>query len=159
MIPILSSIIFASHKRPSHQTRLKDFFLSLSYVGGVSFTYTLIGIFAGLSGNLITSSIQSPLLMIILGIVFILLALSMFDLYALKLPHFVENFIATSILRVEGGRYLNVFIIGMISSLVLSPCRSNHLYQSITRFYLRWLSFIYTVYWHEHTASSHWYFF
>ena len=122
MIPILSSIIFASHKRPSHQTRLKDFFLSLSYVGGVCFTYTLIGIFAGLSGNLISSSIQSPLLMIILGIVFILLALSMFDLYALKLPHFVENFIATSILRVEGGRYLNVFIIGMISSLVLSPC-------------------------------------
>ncbi len=122
MIPILSSIIFASHKRLSHQTRLKDFFLSLSYVGGVSFTYTLIGIFAGLSGNLITSSIQSPLLMIILGIVFILLALSMFDLYALKLPHFVENFIATSILRVEGGRYINVFIIGMISSLILSPC-------------------------------------
>ena len=79
MIPILSSIIFASHKRPSHQTRLKDFFLSFSYVGGVSFTYTLIGIFAGLSGNLITSSIQSPLLMIVLGVVFILLALSMFD--------------------------------------------------------------------------------
>ena len=122
MIPILSSIIFASHKRSSHQTRLKDFFLSLSYVGGVSFTYTLLGVFAGLSGNLISSSIQSPLLMIILGIVFILLALSMFDLYALKLPHFVENFIATSILRVEGGRYINVFIIGMISSLVLSPC-------------------------------------
>jgi len=122
MIPILSSIIFASHKRPSHQTRLKDFFLSFSYVGGVSFTYTLIGIFAGLSGNLITSSIQSPLLMTVLGVVFILLALSMFDLYALKLPHFIENFIATSILRVEGGRYLNVFIIGMISSLVLSPC-------------------------------------
>ena len=122
MIPILSSIIFASHKRSSHQTRLKDFFLSLSYVGGVSFTYTLLGVFAGLSGNLISSSIQSPLLMIILGIVFILLALSMFDLYALKLPHFAENFIATSILRVEGGRYINVFIIGMISSLVLSPC-------------------------------------
>ena len=122
MIPILSSIIFASHKRLSHQTRLKDFFLSLSYVGGVSFTYTLIGIFAGLSGNLITTSIQSPLLMMILGVVFILLALSMFDLYALKLPHFIENFIATSILRIEGGRYLNVFIIGMISSLVLSPC-------------------------------------
>jgi thiol:disulfide interchange protein DsbD len=122
MIPILSSIIFASHKRPSHQTRLKDFFLSLSYVGGVSFTYTLLGIFAGLSGNLITTSIQSPMLMGILGFVFILLALSMFNLYALKLPHFIENFIATSILRVEGGKYLNVFIIGTISSLVLSPC-------------------------------------
>ena len=122
MIPILSSIILASHKRQSHQTRLKDFFLSLSYVGGVAFTYTFIGIFAGLSGNLITSSIQSPLLMIVLGFVFILLALSMFDLYALKLPHFIENFISTSILRLEGGKYLNVFIIGMISSLVLSPC-------------------------------------
>jgi thiol:disulfide interchange protein DsbD len=122
MIPILSSIIFASHKRPSHQTRLKDFFLSLSYVGGVSFTYTLLGVFAGLSGNLITTSIQSPMLMGIMGFVFILLALSMFDLYALKLPHFIEHFIATSILRVEGGKYLNVFIIGTISSLVLSPC-------------------------------------
>ena len=122
MIPILSSIIFASHKRPSHQTRLKDFFLSLSYVGGVSFTYTLLGVFAGLSGNLITTSIQSPMLMGIMGIVFILLALSMFDLYALKLPHFIEHFIATSILKVEGGKYLNVFIIGTISSLVLSPC-------------------------------------
>ena len=122
MIPILSSIIFASHKRPSHQTRLKDFFLSLSYVGGVSFTYTLLGVFAGLSGNLITTSIQSPMLMGIMGIVFILLALSMFDLYALKLPHFIEHFISTSILKVEGGKYLNVFIIGTISSLVLSPC-------------------------------------
>ena len=122
MIPILSSIIFASHKRPSHQTRLKDFFLSLSYVGGVSFTYTLLGVFAGLSGNLITTSIQSPMLMGIMGIVFILLALSMFDLYALKLTHFIEHFIATSILKVEGGKYLNVFIIGTISSLVLSPC-------------------------------------
>jgi thiol:disulfide interchange protein DsbD len=122
MIPILSSIIFASHKRPSHQTRLKDFFLSVSYVGGVSFTYTLLGVFAGLSGNLITTSIQSPMLMGIMGFVFILLALSMFDLYALKLPHFIEHFIATSILRVEGGKYLNVFIIGTISSLVLSPC-------------------------------------
>ena len=122
MIPILSSIIFASHKRSSQQTRLKDFFLSLSYVGGVSFTYTLLGIFAGLSGNLITTSIQSPMLMGVLGVIFILLALSMFDLYALKLPHFIENFIATSILRVEGGKYLNVFIIGTISSLVLSPC-------------------------------------
>ena len=122
MIPILSSIIFASHKRPSHQTRLKDFFLSLSYVGGVSFTYTLLGVFAGLSGNLITTSIQSPMLMGIMGIVFILLALSMFDLYALKLPHFIEHFIATSILKVEGGKYLNVFIIGTISSLVLRPC-------------------------------------
>jgi thiol:disulfide interchange protein DsbD len=58
----------------------------------------------------------------VLGVIFILLALSMFDLYALKLPHFIENFIATSILRVEGGKYLNVFIIGTISSLVLSPC-------------------------------------
>ena len=122
MIPILSSIIFASHKRPSHQTRLKDFFLSLSYVGGVSFTYTLLGVFAGLSGNLVTTSIQSPTLMAVMGIVFILLALSMFDLYALKLPHSIEHFIATSILRVEGGKYLNVFIIGSISSLVLSPC-------------------------------------
>lgn len=122
MIPILSSIIFASHKRPSHQTRLKDFFLSLSYVGGVSFTYTLLGIFAGLSGNLITTSIQSPMLMIILGVIFILLALSMFDLYALKLPHRIEHIIATSILQVEGGKHLNVFIIGTISSLVLSPC-------------------------------------
>lgn len=122
MIPILSSIIFASHKRSSQQTRLKDFFLSLSYVGGVAFTYTLLGIFAGLSGNLITTSIQSPMLMGVLGVIFILLALSMFDLYALKLPHFIENFIATSILRVEGGKYLNVFIIGTISSLVLSPC-------------------------------------
>ncbi|MSQ80194.1 MAG: protein-disulfide reductase DsbD [Candidatus Methylopumilus sp.] len=122
MIPILLSIIFASHKRPSHQTRLKDFFLSLSYVGGVSFTYTLLGIFAGLSGNLITTSIQSPMLMIILGVIFILLALSMFDLYALKLPHRIEHIIATSILQVEGGKHLNVFIIGTISSLVLSPC-------------------------------------
>ena len=122
MVPILSSIIFASHKRPSHQTRIKDFFLSLSYVSGVTFTYTLLGIFAGLSGNLISTSIQSPTLMTIVGIVFIFLAFSMFDLYTLKLPHFVENFIATSILQVEGGKYLNVFIIGTISSLLLSPC-------------------------------------
>ena len=132
MIPILSSIIFASHKRSSQQTRLKDFFLSLSYVGGVAFTYTLLGIFAGLSGNLITTSIQSPMLMGVLGVIFILLALSMFDLYALKLPHFIENFIATSILRVEGGKYLNVFIIGTISSLVLSPCIAPPLAGAIT---------------------------
>ena len=120
MIPILSSIIFASHKRPSHQTRLKDFFLSLSYVGGVSFTYTLIGIFAGLSGNLITSSIQSPLLMIILGIVLSFAAIGilcwlLFTLAVFALPFFAGVTAGTWAYDTGAG-WLGAILIGMLGA-------------------------------------------
>ncbi|MFA6041214.1 MAG: protein-disulfide reductase DsbD domain-containing protein [Methylophilus sp.] len=57
MIPILSSIIIGKN---AHLSRLHAFNLSLAYTLGMALTYTLMGIAAGLSGQLLSNALQTP---------------------------------------------------------------------------------------------------
>jgi len=57
MIPILSSIIVGQDQHP---TRMHAFYLSLAYTLGMAVTYTLAGIAAAFSGQLISSALQNP---------------------------------------------------------------------------------------------------
>jgi thiol:disulfide interchange protein DsbD len=54
--------------------------------------------------------------------VFVLLALSMFGFYELKLPGALENRMASSVNRIKGGRFLGVLMMGALSALIVSPC-------------------------------------
>jgi thioredoxin:protein disulfide reductase len=60
MIPILSGIIVGDKKVHHHATsRLHAFNLSLAYVLGMALSYTLAGIAAGLSGQLLSNALQN----------------------------------------------------------------------------------------------------
>lgn len=119
MIPILSSIIVG---RNAHPSRLHAFNLSLAYTLGMALTYTLMGVAAGLSGQLISAALQNPWALGFGAVVFVLLALSMFGLYELQLPSTLESRIANLTNRIKGGHFFGVFVMGALSALILSPC-------------------------------------
>ena len=122
MIPILSSIIVGSQAKQVAPTKLHAFGLSVAYVLGMALSYTLAGIAAGLSGSLISQSLQSPWILGATALVFVLLAFSMFGFYELKLPHVLENKILNFSNKLKGGEWLGVFIMGILSALIVSPC-------------------------------------
>ena len=125
MIPILSSIIIGSKiaaSKDKPNSKLFCFGLSLAYVLGMALSYTLAGIAAGLTGNLISNSLQNPWVLSASAVVFVLLAFSMFGFYELKLPNAIENRILNASSRLKGGQFVGVFIMGALSALIVSPC-------------------------------------
>jgi thiol:disulfide interchange protein DsbD len=119
MIPILSSMIIGKN---AHVTRLHAFNLSLAYTLGMCLTYTLLGIAAGLSGQLLSNALQTPWALSFGAVVFVLLALSMFGFYELKLPSHLENSIFNLSSRIKGGQFFSDFLMGVLSALIISPC-------------------------------------
>jgi thiol:disulfide interchange protein DsbD len=119
MIPILSSIIIGKN---AHVSRLHAFNLSLAYTLGMCLTYTLAGIAAGLSGQMLSNALQTPWALSFGALVFVLLALSMFGFYELKLPSSLENGLFNLSHRIKGGRFFSDFVMGALSALIISPC-------------------------------------
>lgn len=118
MIPILSSIIVGGKKF----SRWHTFNLSLAYTLGMALTYTLMGIAAGLSGQMLSAALQNAWALGFGALIFVLLALSMFGFYELQLPSAFESRIASLTNRIKGGHFLGVFLMGALSALILSPC-------------------------------------
>lgn len=124
MIPILSGVIVGSKAKHAHHTHLHGFLLSLAYVMGMALSYTIAGIVAGLSGSLISQTLQSPWVLGITPLLFVLLAFSMFDLYEITLPQSLQEKLIDLSNRQKRGQFAGVFSMGVISALIVSPCVS-----------------------------------
>lgn len=121
MIPILSGIIVGQGKKI---TAKKSFFLSLSYVSGMAITYAIVGIVIALIGSGIQAQLQKTWVLILFSGFFILLALSLFGFYELQLPMRLRSLITNLSNRQRGGTYIGVFLMGSLSTLIVSPCVS-----------------------------------
>ncbi len=123
MIPILSGIIVGDKKLHHHATsRLHAFNLSLAYTLGMALSYTAAGVAAAYSGQLISSSLQSPLVLSLTALLLAALALSTFGWYEIKLPNALQHKLVSTANRFKGGQFISVFFMGVISSLIVSPC-------------------------------------
>ncbi len=123
MIPILSGIIVGDKKAHHHATsRMHSFNLSLAYTLGMALSYTLAGIAAGLSGQLLSNALQNPWVLGAMALIFVALSFSMFGFYELRLPHAVEDSMVNTTNRLKGGQFLGVFSMGVLSALIVSPC-------------------------------------
>ncbi len=123
MVPILSSIIVG---QGSSVTRVRAFTLSLAYVLGMAVTYAALGVVVGLFGASMNlqAALQSPPVLVVFALVFVLLALSMFGFYELQLPQAWQNRINSMSQNQRGGVHAGVAVMGSLSSLVVSPCLS-----------------------------------
>ncbi|MDF1677272.1 MAG: protein-disulfide reductase DsbD [Legionellaceae bacterium] len=119
MIPVLSGILVGHGDNLS--TR-KAFLLSLSYVLSMSFTYAAIGAVVALMGHNLQLLLQSPWAITTFSILFVLLALSMFGAYELRLPTAWQARLAKTSYQQARGHYLGAAIMGCLSTLILSPC-------------------------------------
>ncbi len=122
MIPILSSIIVGSQSKQVKPSKLHAFGLSVAYVLGMALSYTLAGIAAGLSGSLLSQSLQNPWVLGVTAMLFVGFALSMYGFYELKLPVNFESKLMNSSNKLKGGEFLGVFTMGILSALIVSPC-------------------------------------
>jgi thiol:disulfide interchange protein DsbD len=123
MIPILAGIIAG---QAGNITAKKGFFLSLSYVLGMSFSYSMAGVLVGIFGAQLNlqALFQAPGILIGFSVLFVLLSLSMFGFYELQLPMFLRDRLDRLSQKNAGGPYLGVGIMGAMSALIVSPCVS-----------------------------------
>ncbi|MDX1754781.1 MAG: protein-disulfide reductase DsbD [Marinobacter sp.] len=129
MVPIISALVSSRNT----QTHTHALLLSSSYVLGMALTYALAGVLTGLLGasfNL-QAHLQSPWVLGVFATLFVVFALSMFNLYDLQLPRSIRDRLNQASHRLTGRRVMSVFAIGAISSLIVSPCVSAPLAGSL----------------------------
>lgn len=121
MVPILSGIIIGYGRDISTK---KAFSLSLTYVLGMALAYASAGMLVALAGSRIQIFLQQSWVIVLFSGLFVLLALSLFDFYELKLSSTWHQRIHNWSHRHEGGTYVGVFAMGVLSTLIVSPCVS-----------------------------------
>ncbi|WED43634.1 protein-disulfide reductase DsbD [Legionella cardiaca] len=118
MVPILSGIIVGQHR----VTTAKAVKLSLSYVLGMAITYAAAGIIAGYMGSTLQTLMQRPAVIIAFSLLFVLMALSMFGLFELRIPSKINAKLACVSQKNSKANFMTVALMGIISTLVVSPC-------------------------------------
>jgi thiol:disulfide interchange protein DsbD len=121
MIPILGGIVAGEGARIDKSRAL---LLSGTYVLSMALTYALAGIAAAYVGSLIAAYLQNVWVLGAFAAIFVLLALSMFGVYELRLPHGVQQRLHTAHGKLKGGRLVPVAAMGVLSAVIVSPCVS-----------------------------------
>lgn len=87
------------------------------YVLGMSITYSVLGVVASLTGGLLGSALQNPVVLIFVALVLVGLALSMFGLYEIRVPQ--------KLAMVGGANrsgYFGTLFMGLTVGLIAAPC-------------------------------------
>jgi len=121
LVPILSSIVAGQGK---NITRFRGGMLSLAYVLGTAVTYAVIGAVAGATGEQLQAYMQNIWTLGAIAILFVAMALSMFGLYTIQLPNWLQSRLMAKSTNLQGGTYGVVFLLGMISALIIGACVS-----------------------------------
>lgn len=118
MYPIWSAIILGDRKKSMKTTLL----FSFTYVQGMAIAFMLAGLTIASAGAKFHSFLQQPLVLAGFSTLFIILALSMFGLFNLALPSKFINRMQNLSEHQKGGSFIGVFMMGVISAIIASPC-------------------------------------
>ena len=121
LIPILSSVI-AGQGQAIRRGRTGA--LSIAYVLGMAATYTAIGAVAGATGEQLQAYFQNVWAIGAVSLVLVLMALSLFGLYTVQMPGFLQSRLVARSDRLAGGTLGMVFALGVVSALVIGACVS-----------------------------------
>ncbi len=119
MVPILSSIIIGEGAQIK---RSRGLLLAAVYSLGMALIYTCLGLAAGWIGEGLSATLQNPWVLSGFAILMLGLALSMFDLYHLQMPAFVQHRLTRISERQSAGKLIGVFVMGALSALIVGPC-------------------------------------
>ncbi|GEK78484.1 thiol:disulfide interchange protein DsbD [Pseudoalteromonas atlantica] len=118
MFPILSSLIAGQQNLSTK----KAFALSFVYIQGMALTYAALGLVVAALGGQVQGYLQHPYVLISFSLLFVLLAMSMFGWYEIKLPSAMMSKLTQVSNNQKGGNYIGVFLMGVLSGLIASPC-------------------------------------
>lgn len=114
MLPITVTFIGSQ----SGGSKLKGFFLSVVYVLGMALTYSALGAMAALTKSLFGEQSRNPWVNLAMGNICIILGLSMFDLFVIRMPSALANLQSRKI----GRGFVTIFFLGVFSGFVVGPC-------------------------------------
>ncbi len=92
------------------------FGLAFLYVLGMSVTYSALGVFAALSGSLFGAWLQKPAVLVSIAAIVVALALSMFGLFEIQVPHFITDRTGS-----KSGA-VGALTMGLFVGFVAAPC-------------------------------------
>lgn len=116
MIPITVGVL----QSQGSKSVFKNFFLSFAYTLGISTTFALFGLLAATSGEAFGHMMGNPIFVIFIVALLAYFALSLFGLYNLYIPRFLQGKGSLS----SSGSFLSIYMFGLISGSVASPCLS-----------------------------------
>jgi len=121
MLPILSGVVLRGQVGG-----LRGLALSLAYVIPMAACFAVLGALMGLfgAGLNLQARLQSAWVLVPFALFFVLFALAMFGLFELKLPQALNNRLDTLAHRTKGGSLVGAAVLGVLSSLLVSPCVS-----------------------------------
>lgn len=119
MMPILSSIIIGD---AGNTSRRRGIALSAIYALGMALVYTLLGVAAGLAGEGLAAYLQNPWVLSAFALLLVLLSLSMFGVYQLQMPVWIQSKLSRMPESHPKRKLLGVFTMGALSALIVGPC-------------------------------------
>ena len=119
MVPILSGIIAGQGK---DVTTGRAFSLSLTYVMGMSLTYTIAGALCAAAGKQVQTVFQQPWILVLFATLFVALALSMFGLFTVQMPAAIQTRVANVSNQQAAGTFGGVAVMGVLSALIVTTC-------------------------------------
>ena len=119
MIPILSGIIVGQSETV---TGRRGFLLSVAYVLAMAATYALLGVLAGSFHLNLQAASQNVWAISAFSLVFILLALSMFGFYELRLPAVLQTRLFALSQPQQRGGWRGAAVMGAVSAVIVGPC-------------------------------------
>lgn len=129
MVPILSGIIAGDGDNVSP---MRGFSLALSYVMGMALIYTAAGIAAAAVGVQLQAIFNQPWVLILFAGLFVVLALGMFGLFELQMPSGIQSRLATVSGNQKTGTMIGAFVMGALSSLIVTACVAPPLVATLT---------------------------
>ncbi|HTP39933.1 MAG TPA: protein-disulfide reductase DsbD [Steroidobacteraceae bacterium] len=119
MVPILSRLIAGQGGKI---TTRRAFSLSLTYVLGMSLTYTVAGAAAAAAGKQVQAMFQQPWIIALFAALFVAMALSMFGLYTVQMPAAIQTRLSGTSNRQRAGTFGGVAVMGALSALIVTTC-------------------------------------
>ncbi|WP_079203285.1 protein-disulfide reductase DsbD [Pseudomonas sp. CC6-YY-74] len=121
MLPILSGVVLRGQVGG-----LRSFSLSLAYVLPMAACFAVLGALMGVfgAGLNLQARLQSAWILVPFAAFFALFALAMFGVYELRLPRRFSEPLDRLAGKTRGGSHANAAVLGVLSSLLVSPCVS-----------------------------------
>lgn len=121
MLPILSGVVLRGQLGG-----LRSLSLSLAYVLPMAASFAVLGALMGVFGASLNlqARLQSAWVLVPFAAFFALFALAMFGVYELRLPRLLSEPLDRLAGKTRGGSHGNAALLGVLSSLLVSPCVS-----------------------------------
>ncbi len=119
MYPIVSGIVIGQGKP---KTTSHAFWLTFVYVQGMAITYSLLGLVVAVAGAQFQAALQHPVVLGVFIVLFVTLAVALFGGFEIQLPANYQEKLTHMSNNQTPGSFVGVFIMGVLSGLIASPC-------------------------------------